>query len=58
MWLFLSNWQISHATSFLKDEINASHRVLGMKITFWSIIVMAILNILPLSFASFSKYKI
>ena len=31
-----------HATSFLKDEINASHRVLGMKITFWSIIASTV----------------
>lgn len=34
-----------HATSFLKEEINSSHRVLGMKITHWSIVLMAILNI-------------
>ena len=32
--------------SFLKEEINSSNRVLGMKITHWSIILMAILNII------------
>jgi hypothetical protein len=44
--LFFLVGRYLHATSFLKEEINTSQRVLGMKITFWSIIVMAILNIL------------
>ena len=43
--LFFLIGRYLHAISFLKDEINATHRLLGMKITFWSIIVMAILNI-------------
>ena len=46
VWSIFSHWEISSCNLFLKDEINASHRVLGMKITFWSIIVMAILNII------------
>ena len=44
--LFFLIGRYPHATSFLKEEINASNRVLGMKITHWSIILMAILNII------------
>tara|TARA_B100001094_G_C17940545_1_gene675352 strand:- start:287 stop:688 length:402 start_codon:yes stop_codon:yes gene_type:complete len=44
--LFFLIGRYLHATSFLKEEINASNRVLGMKITHWSIILMAILNII------------
>ncbi|MDB2680068.1 MAPEG family protein [Methylophilaceae bacterium] len=43
--LFFLVGRYLHATSFLKEEINSSHRVLGMKITHWSIVLMAILNI-------------
>jgi len=43
--LFFLVGRYLHATSFLKEEINSSHRVLGMKITLWSIVLMAILNI-------------
>ena len=43
--LFFLIGRYLHATSFLKEEINSSNRVLGMKITHWSIILMAILNI-------------
>ena len=43
--LFFLVGRYLHATSFLKEEINSSHRVLGMKITHWSIVFMAILNI-------------
>jgi len=43
--LFFFVGRYLHATSFLKEEINSSHRVLGMKITLWSIVLMAILNI-------------
>ena len=44
--LFFLIGRYLHATSFLKEEINSSNRVLGMKITHWSIILMAILNII------------
>ena len=44
--LFFLVGRYLHATSFLKEEINSSHRVLGMKITHWSIVLMAILNII------------
>ena len=44
--LFFLIGRYLHATSFLKEEINASNRVLGMKITHWSIILMAILNLI------------
>ena len=44
--LFFLIGRYLHAPSFLKEEINASNRVLGMKITHWSIILMAILNII------------
>ena len=44
--LFVLIGRYLHATSFLKEEINSSNRVLGMKITHWSIILMAILNII------------
>ena len=44
--LFFLVGRYLHATSFLKEEINSSHRVLGMKITHWSIVIMAILNII------------
>jgi uncharacterized membrane protein YecN with MAPEG domain len=43
--LFFLVGRYLHATSFLKEGINSSHRVLGMKITHWSIVLMAILNI-------------
>jgi len=43
--LFLAG-RYFHATSFLKDEINSSQRVMGMKLTFWSILIMAILNLI------------
>ena len=43
--LFFLIGRYLHATSFLKEEIDSSNRVLGMKITHWSIILMAILNI-------------
>jgi len=43
--LFFLVGRYLHATSFLKEEINSSHRVLGMKITHWSIVLMSILNI-------------
>jgi len=43
--LFFLVGRYLHATSFLKEEINSSHRVLGMKITHWSIVLMAILNL-------------
>ena len=43
--LFFLVGRYLHATSFLKEEINSSHRVLGMKITLWSIVLMSILNI-------------
>ncbi|XOJ89219.1 MAPEG family protein [Methylophilaceae bacterium Uisw_097] len=44
--LFFLIGRYLHATSFLKEEIDSSNRVLGMKITHWSIILMAILNII------------
>ena len=44
--LFFLIGRYLHATSFLKEEINSSNRVLGMKITHWSIILMATLNII------------
>ena len=44
--LFFLIGRYLHATSFLKEEINSSNRVLGMKITHLSIILMAILNII------------
>lgn len=44
--LFFLVGRYLHATSFLKEEINSSQRVLGMKITHWSIVLMAILNII------------
>ena len=44
--LFFLVGRYLHATSILKEEINSSHRVLGMKITHWSIVLMAILNII------------
>ncbi|MDC0931188.1 MAPEG family protein [Methylophilaceae bacterium] len=44
--LFFLIGRYLHATSFLKGEIDSSNRVLGMKITHWSIILMAILNII------------
>tara|TARA_B100001173_G_scaffold300570_1_gene300256 strand:+ start:325 stop:726 length:402 start_codon:yes stop_codon:yes gene_type:complete len=44
--LFFLIGRYLHATSFLKEEINSSNRVLGMKITHWSIILMAVLNII------------
>ena len=44
--LFFLIGRYLHATSFLKVEIDSSNRVLGMKITHWSIILMAILNII------------
>jgi len=44
--LFFLVGRYLHATSFLKEEINSSHRVLGMKITHWSIVLMSILNII------------
>jgi uncharacterized protein len=44
--LFFLIGRYLHATSFLKEEINSSNRILGMKITHWSIILMAILNII------------
>ena len=44
--LFFLIGRYLHATSFLKEEINSTNRVLGMKITHWSIILMAILNII------------
>ena len=43
--LFFLIGRYLHASSFLKEEIDSSNRVLGMKITHWSIILMAILNI-------------
>ena len=44
--LFFLIGRYLHASSFLKEEIDSSNRVLGMKITHWSIILMAILNII------------
>ena len=44
--LFFLIGRYLHATSFLKEEINSSNRVLGMKITHWSIILMAVLKII------------
>jgi uncharacterized membrane protein YecN with MAPEG domain len=44
--LFFLIGRYLHATSFLKEEIDSSNRILGMKITHWSIILMAILNII------------
>ena len=44
--LFFLIGRYLHASSFLKEEIDSSSRVLGMKITHWSIILMAILNII------------
>jgi len=44
--LFFLIGRYLHATSFLKEEIDSSNRLLGMKITHWSIIFMAILNII------------
>ena len=44
--LFFLIGRYFHASSFLKEEIDSSNRVLGMKITHWSIILMAILNII------------
>ena len=46
--LFFLIGRYLHATSFLKEEIDSSNRVLGMKITHWSIILMAILNIITI----------
>ena len=44
--LFFLIGRYLHASSFFKEEIDSSNRVLGMKITHWSIILMAILNII------------
>ena len=44
--LFFLIGRYLHASSFLKEEIDSSNRILGMKITHWSIILMAILNII------------
>ena len=44
--LFFLIGRYLHASAFLKEEIDSSNRVLGMKITHWSIILMAILNII------------
>ena len=44
--LFFLIGRYLHASSFLKEEIDSSNRVLGMKITHWSIILMAILYII------------
>jgi len=46
--LFFLIGRYLHASSFLKEEIDSSNRVLGMKITHWSIILMAILNIITI----------
>jgi len=37
--------RIIHAKSFLKKTMNLKQRVQGMKFTFWTMIVMAVLNI-------------
>ncbi|NCX68508.1 MAG: glutathione S-transferase, partial [Betaproteobacteria bacterium] len=37
--------RIIHAKSFLKKTMDLKQRVQGMKFTFWTMIVMAILNI-------------
>ena len=47
--LFFLIGRYLHASSFLKEEIDSSNRVLGMKITHWSIILMAILNIITVA---------
>ena len=38
--------RIIHAKSFLKKTMDLKQRVQGMKFTFWTMIVMAILNII------------
>lgn len=37
--------RIIHAKSFLKKTMNLKQRVQGMKFTFWTMVVMAVLNI-------------
>lgn len=44
--LFFLIGRYLHASSFLKEEIDSANRILGMQITHWSIILMAILNII------------
>jgi uncharacterized membrane protein YecN with MAPEG domain len=37
--------RIIHAKSFLKKTMDLKQRVQGMKFTFWTMVVMAVLNI-------------